>query len=152
MGGEVEEVVAHATQSTNPIFQKYEYPTTSVTLLKFKDGRVGKCASVIDCVQPYYFHTHLVGSDGSILDQKFSLNTPDYDRKRWTQSDMRPIGSGDVADHPYRSQFEAFFAAVGEGCDMPLSGLNEAVATHEVIFAADRSIAENRPVKLAEVR
>ena len=42
-----------------------EYPTTSVTILKFKDGRVGKVASVIDCLQPYYFHVHLVGSEGS---------------------------------------------------------------------------------------
>lgn len=152
MDGEVEEVTAYATQSANPIFQKYEYPTTSVTLLKFTDGRVGKCASVIDCVQPYYFHTHLVGSEGSILDQKFALNSPEYDRKSWTLSDMRPIDSGDVADHPYRAQFDAFFAAVQANQAMPLSGLREAVATHEVIFAAERSIAEKRSVKLSEVR
>lgn len=152
MPGEVEEVTAYATKSESPIFQKYEYPTTSVTLLKFADGRVGKCASVIDCLQPYYFHTHLVGSEGSVLDQKFAINTPDYDRKAWTQSDMKPIDSGDVADHPYRAQFDAFFAAVNAGRDMPLSGLREAVATHEVIFAADRSIAEKRPVKLSEIR
>lgn len=152
MGGEVEEVTSYATQSANPIFQKYEYPTTSVTLLRFKDGRVGKCASVIDCIQPYYFHTHLVGSEGSILDQKFAVNTPDYDRKEWTASDMKPIDSGDVADHPYRAQFDAFFAAIAEGRDMPLSGLVDAVATHKVIFAADRSIAEKRPVKLSEIR
>ncbi len=152
MPGPVEEVTAYATQSDHPDFQKYEYPTTSVTLLKFADGRVGKCASVIDCLQPYYFHTHLVGGNGSILDQKFAINTPGYDRKAWTQSDMKPIDSGDVADHPYRAQFNAFFSASAEGQDMPLSGLREAVATHEVIFAADRSIAEKRPVKLAELR
>jgi UDP-N-acetyl-2-amino-2-deoxyglucuronate dehydrogenase len=152
MEGAVEEVTTYATQSSNPVFEKYEYPTTSVTLLKFKDGRVGKCASVIDCVQPYYFHTHLVGSGGSILDQKFSVNTPDYDRKQWTESDMKPIDSGDVADHPYRAQFDAFFKSLTAGQSMPLTGLTEAVATHEVIFAADRSLAENRPVKLAEIR
>lgn len=152
MGGEVEEVMTYATQSANAVFQKYEYPTTSVSLLKFADGRVGKCASVIDCLQPYYFHTHLVGSEGSILDQNFSVNVPGYDRKAWTQSDMKPIDSGDVADHPYRAQFDAFFAALSAGRAMPLTGLAEAVATHEVIFAADRSLAEKRPVKIAEVR
>lgn len=152
MGGEVGEVMSYATQSTNPVFRKYEYPTASVTLLKFTDGRVGKCASVIDCLQPYYFHTHLVGSDGSILDQKYAVNTPDYDRRQWTESDMKPIDSGDVADHPYRAQFDAFFAAIAAGCDMPLTGLAEAVATHEVIFAAERSLEEGRPVHLAEVR
>lgn len=152
MGGEVEEVMSYATQSTHPDFAKYEYPTTSVTLLRFRDGRVGKCASVIDCLQPYYFHTHLVGSGGSILDQKFAVHRPGFDRNRWQETDMKPIDSGDVADHPYRSQFDAFFAALAAGRPMPLSGLDEAVATHEVIFAADRSIAERRPVKVAEVR
>lgn len=152
MGGEVDEVMAYATQSTQPDFAKYEYPTTSVALLKFADGRVGKCASVIDCLQPYYFHTHLVGSNGSILDQKISRHGPGDERNRWHGTDMQPIDSGDVADHPYRTQFEAFFAALSEGRAMPLSGLREAVATHEVIFAADLSITEKRPVKLAEIR
>ena len=32
---------------------------------------LGKCTSSIDCLQPYYFHTHLVGSKGSLLDNKF---------------------------------------------------------------------------------
>ena len=32
---------------------------------------MGKCAAVVDCLQPYYFHTHLVGSEGSMLDNKF---------------------------------------------------------------------------------
>ncbi len=152
MAGEVEEVISYATQSSQPDFARYEYPTTSVTLLKFADGRVGKCASVIDCLQPYYFHTHLVGSQGSILDQKFSQHGPGDARNRWHETDMQPIDSGNVADHPYRAQFDAFFAALTEGRPMPLSGLPEAVATHEVIFAADRSIAEKRPVKLSEVR
>ena len=62
---------AYSTFSANPDFARYEYPTTSVTLLKFRDGRVGKVASVIDCLQPYYFHIHLVGSEGSLLDNKF---------------------------------------------------------------------------------
>jgi hypothetical protein len=36
---------------------------------------------------------------------------------------------------------------------MPLTGIDQAVRTHEVIFAADRSAAEGgRPVKLSEVR
>ncbi|MFI5356873.1 MAG: Gfo/Idh/MocA family protein [Opitutales bacterium] len=152
LGGEVAEVMSYATQSANPIFQQYEFPTTSVTILQFADGRVGKCASVIDCLQPYYFHTHLVGSEGSILDQKFAVNTPGYDRKHWTATGLKPLDSGDVADHPYRTQFDAFFAALAAGRDMPLTGLAEAVATHEVIFAAERSLAEKRPVKIAEVR
>lgn len=60
MDGEVESAMSQTTRSRNELFSPYEYPTTSVTILKFKDGRIGKVASVIDCLQPYYFHTHLV--------------------------------------------------------------------------------------------
>jgi hypothetical protein len=35
---------------------------------------------------------------------------------------------------------------------MPLTGLSEAVLTHEVIFAADLSQQLGRPVKLTELR
>jgi hypothetical protein len=35
---------------------------------------------------------------------------------------------------------------------MPLTELAEAVRTHEVIFAADRSWKEQRPVKLEELQ
>src|ERR1041385_6892169 len=66
MGEDVETVSCYTTHSVNKDFAKYEYPTTSVTILRFKDGRVGKVASAIDCLQPYYFHTHLVGSEGSL--------------------------------------------------------------------------------------
>jgi predicted dehydrogenase len=70
MDDEVEEVTSYATRSKSKVFAPYEYPTTTTTILKFKGGKVGKCASVTDCQQPYYFHTHLVGSEGSLLDNR----------------------------------------------------------------------------------
>jgi len=70
LGNDVVEVTSYDTKSRSKIFAPYEYTTTSVTILKFKDGRIGKCAAVVDCLQPYYFHTHLVGSEGSLLDRK----------------------------------------------------------------------------------
>ena len=72
MGSEVEEVTSYATQSANPIFSAVRIPDERRRrILKFKNGSVGKCAAVVDCLQPYYFHTHLVGSEGSLLDNKF---------------------------------------------------------------------------------
>jgi predicted dehydrogenase len=62
------------------------------------------------------------------------------------------VDSGDVADHPYLEQFNRFFEALARGEEMPLTGLADAVRTHEVIFAADRSWKEQRPVKLAELQ
>jgi predicted dehydrogenase len=149
----VDEVFSYGTKSAHPTFAAYEYPSTTSTLLEFVDGTVGKCASVIDCWQPYYFHTHLVGSEGSLLDNRLHSNgLHGDDRNQWKELSFKPVDSGDVSDHPYRTQFDAFFEAIEQGVDMPLTGLKEAVRTHEVIFAADRSLQLGRPVKLAEVR
>ena len=152
MGGEVEEVTTYSTKSKSDIFKPYEYDTTSVTILKFADGRIGKCSAVVDCLQPYYFHTHLCGSEGSILDKKFHVNLPGFNKAAWSEMSLKLLDSGDVTDHPYQTQFDAFFAALADGKDMPLTGLSDMVRSHEVIFAADRSAAEGRPVKLAEIR
>jgi predicted dehydrogenase len=152
MGDEVEEVTSYATQSANPVFAAYEYPTTSTTILRFKNGSVGKCAAVVDCLQPYYFHTHLVGSEGSILDDKFhSQKLAGLDRNTWSQLSMKMLDSGDVSDHPYQRQFQTFFDALDAGRDMPLTSFNDAFVTHRVIAAADKSAAERRPVKISEV-
>jgi predicted dehydrogenase len=152
MGGDVDEVFSYSTRSASPTFQSYEYPSTSVTLLRYADGRVGKVASVVDCFQPYYFHTHLVGSEGSVLDDRFHSNLIDgLNRNQWSKLSCRPVDSGDVSDHPYQQEFDAFFESLAGGREMPLTGLADAVRTHEVIFAADRSWQQKRPVKLAEV-
>lgn len=149
----VEEVFTYGANSVNATFLAYEYPSTTATLINFTNGQVGKVASVIDCWQPYYFHTHLVGSEGSLLDNKYHSNLEHgLTRDQWKTLPFKPVDSGDVSDHPYKTQFDTFFTAIKSGTDMPLTGLKEAVRTHEVIFAAERSLKERRPVKLAEMR
>jgi predicted dehydrogenase len=144
MGEDVEVVSSYSTHSINRDFASYEYPTTSVTILKFKDGRVGKVASVIDCLQPYYFHVHLVGSEGSLLDNKFySTRLGGLNKSKWSELSMKLLDSGDVSDHPYQAQFESFFTALDAGQEMPLTSLAHALRTHEVIFAADNSAARH---------
>lgn len=152
MGGEVASVSSYATRSANTDLKKYEYPTTSVTILKFKDGRVGKVTSCIDCLQPYYFHTHLVGSEGSLLDNKFHSTKLGVNKQKWSELSLKLTDSGDVSDHPYQTQFEAFFNTLAAGKDMPLTSLADAAKTHEVIFAADKSAELGRAVKISEMK
>lgn len=152
MNDRVEEVTSYASQSSNPLFTPYEYRTTSTTILKFKSGTVGKCAAVVDCMQPYYFHAHLVGSEGSILDNKFhSQKLAGLNRHAWSQLSMNLLDSGDVSDHPYQTQFQAFFDALENGKEMPLTSFSDAFTTHRVMAAADKSAAEERPVKVEEI-
>ena len=150
MDSEVESVTSQATTSSNAVFAQYAYPTTSVTILRFANGTIGKVASVIDCIQPYYFHTHLVGSEGSLLDDKFHSNKLATNKGKWSSLSMKMLDSGDVSDHPYQSQFQAFFDALDAGQAMPLTSLDIAMKSHLAALAADLSAQENRTVKLSE--
>jgi predicted dehydrogenase len=148
MDGDVAEVTSYDTKSRSKIFAPYEYTTSSVTILKFKDGRIGKCAAVVDCLQPYYFHTHLCGSEGSLLDNKFHSMKLGTNKHQWSTLAMKMLDSGDVSDHPYASQFQAFFDALDAGKEMPLTSLADGMRSHRVIFAADKSAQTGKPVRL----
>jgi predicted dehydrogenase len=151
MDSDVEEVTSYSNRSSNPTFAPYEYDTTTVTILKFKDGQIGKVASVVDCLQPYYFHIHLIGSEGSLLDNRlFSAKLKGLSKERWSTLETSLIDSGDVAHHPYLPQFQAFVDSLRKGERMPLTDFDTAFESHRVVFAADRSATEKRTVKLAE--
>jgi predicted dehydrogenase len=149
MDAPVVEVTSYATRSRSETFAPYEYDTTSTTILRFDRGQVGKVASVIDCLQPYYFHTHLVGSAGSLLDDKFHSTRLGTDKSRWSTLATHLVDSGDVKDHPYQPQFQAFVDSVHAGRPMPLTDLDSALETHRVLFAADRSAQTGQPVRLS---
>ena len=149
MGSEVVEVMSAETRSGSKKFAPYEYPSTSMTLLKFRNGSLGKCTASIDCLQPYYFHTHLLGSKGSLLDNKFHSSELKTGKEAWSTLNFKPLDSGDVSDHPYQTQFEEFFGALEQGREMPLTSLREAAKSHEIIFAADRAAKLGRPIKIA---
>jgi predicted dehydrogenase len=151
MDSDVEEVTSYSNRSSNPTFAPYEYDTTIVTILKFKSGQIGKVASVVDCLQPYYFHIHLIGSEGSLLDNRlYSAKLKGLSKERWSTLETSLIDSGDVAHHPYLPQFQAFVESLRKGEQMPLTDFDTAFESHRVVFAADKSAAEKRTVKLAE--
>ena len=152
MGSEVESVCSFSTKSSSDIFKPYEYDTSSTTIIRFKNGAVGKSAAIVDCLQPYYFHTHLCGSQGSLLDDKFHSMKLHTDKHHWSKLSMKMLDSGDVSDHPYQSQFQAFFDALDAGKPMPLTSFEESLKTFEVIFAADKSATQGgAPVKISDL-
>jgi predicted dehydrogenase len=152
MGANPVEVTSYTTGSPNPIFARYEYPTSSVSVIRFDNGAVGKVASIIDSYQPYHLRVHLVGSDGAIVDGRFwSTHVEGLDPDEWSELNIKLETSADVIYHPYEQQFRAFFRALGAGEEMPLTSLSEASKAFELVFAADLSAEIGRPVRLAEL-
>jgi|LSQX01.3.fsa_nt_gb predicted dehydrogenase len=149
---EVEEVYARSTKSSAPFAQAYEYDTTSVTLVSFDDGSVGKCTSSIDCRQPYVFNIKLVGSEGTLWnDQVWSEKLPGLRADQWVNTPTAQAESGDVLDHPYGPQIDHFINCLKEGRPNDFIGVDEAFKTHRVVFAIEKSLAEGRPVKISEL-
>jgi predicted dehydrogenase len=89
-----------------------------------------------------------VGSEGTLLDNKFHSSKLKTDKHAWSKLSMKLLDSGDVSDHPFQMQFDAFFNALDQSREMPLTSLDEAAKSHEVIFAADKSAATGKPVSL----
>ena len=151
MDGEVSEVASYATSSPHPNFSRYEYPTSSVTIMRFASGAVGKVASIVDSHQPYYLRVHLVGSEGMILDGKlWSKQIAGLDPDRWSELGVQ-LESLNVVEEPYLLQFQEFAAALEGDREMALTSLADAVRSFEVVFAADRSAALGRPVPMSEL-
>jgi predicted dehydrogenase len=70
------------------------------------------------------------------------------DKDLWSSLGMKLLDSGDVSDHPYLDQFNAFFQAISKNEEMPLTSLETAMKSFQVVFAADRSAEEGRRVQI----
>jgi predicted dehydrogenase len=147
MGGEVVEVFQYATQGGGPDFKEYEYAPTTTTLCKFADGRIGKVASCIECIQPYVFNINLVGTDGTIKNNRIWSRKAFPGQTTWAEVPTVLPDSGDVSHHPFRFEVANLVQSILDNKESH-ANVADAFKTHEVIFAADRSGKEGKPVRL----
>jgi predicted dehydrogenase len=145
---EVTEVASFSGFSSgNPL--KYEYPPHAVTIMKFANGIVGKCAASVDYRGPYYFPFEIQGEAGCIRDNQF-FSTKLGGQKAMASVPTIMLDSGDVTHHPYEDEINDLIDCIRENRAHPVD-LEWAARTHEVIFAADLAAAEGRVVKMSEI-
>lgn len=125
----------------------WEYDPTTVLMVRFKNGAVGKVASILDCKMPYQFNVDVVGTAGTIRDNRVWSEKLFPGQTAWATVPTVLPDSGDVTHHPFDGQIEALAASILDGVKC-LPDLEDAVKTHEVIFAADQAATNGKPVKL----
>ncbi|HEX8523503.1 MAG TPA: Gfo/Idh/MocA family oxidoreductase [Tepidisphaeraceae bacterium] len=125
----------------------WQYDPTTLMTVRFKDGAIGKTASILDCKMPYQFNIDVVGTRGTIRDNRLWSENLLPGQTNWATIPTVLPDSGDVTHHPFNGQIEALVAGILDGAPV-LPDLDDAVKTHEVIFAADRSAQEKRPIQL----
>jgi predicted dehydrogenase len=147
MGGEVAEVMQYSTHGPNEVFAPYEYDPTSVTILKFADGRMGKVASCLECIQPYVFNIDLKGAYGTIHQNRIWSSRRFPGQTGWVEVPTIMPDSGDVRHHPFQGQVDHFVECIEQGHESHCN-IAEACITHEVAFAADEAGRTGKPVEL----
>jgi len=141
------------TEEYNPITNCWvrdappmEYDGLEVALVKFAGGAIGKVSVNNDCIMPYRFPIRIFGDRGTIIDQYiWSHEYPD--QKDWIKLPGIAPDSSDVSHHPFSGQIDHFVECIREGRESHCN-LEDAVKTHEVVFAALESQQSGQPVRL----
>ena len=142
---EAAEVTAYSTRSNSKDFQ-YEYDPTTIAIIKFQGGAIGKVASSLECVQPYVFNINLVGDKGTIKNNQL------YSHKMPGQTGFATIptilpDSGDVTHHPFSGEVDHLVDCIQNDEESHVN-VEDSVKTHEICLAAEISAREGRSVKL----
>lgn len=147
VGAPVSEVFQYTTRGEHPDFAPYEYPPTSMTLLKFDNGCLGKVNSCIESVQPYTFRIHLVGTEGSLRDNFLFAPGQFPGQTDWAEIPTVLPDSGAVSHHPFQGQVSHLIDCIEQERESH-ANVEDAWHTHRLIYAADRSGEQGRPLAL----
>lgn len=117
--------------------EEFKAPPNQAALVQFANGMAGKVSACTEQWMPYQFNIDLLGTDGALRDNRF------YTRKLpgaldWATFPTISPTSGAVSHHPFRGEIDHFVECIRTGVESPVN-LRDAVNTHEVCFAIDRS-------------
>jgi predicted dehydrogenase len=120
--------------------KRYEYPATVVGTVTWSNGAVGKISASVDCVMPYQFNIDIMGTKGSIRDNKVWSKALLPEANAWTEIPAILPNSGDVAHHPFEGEINHLVDAILNDT-RPCPDIEDAVHTHEICLAMDLSAA-----------
>ena len=123
-----------------------EYEGLEVLLLKFDNGVVGKVSVNFDCIMPYTFPIEIFGDRGTVKDNRiWSHKYPG--QKGWVEIPTILPDSADVSHHPFQGEMDHFVECVLNNRESHCN-LDDAINTHETVFAAQQCYETGQPVKL----
>ena len=123
-----------------------EYDGLEVALVKFASGATGKISVNFDCIMPYTFPIEIFGGKGTIRDNRvWSHKFPG--QKAWVSIPTILPDSADVSHHPFQGQMDHFVECLLSDRESHCN-LEDAILTHEVVFAAQECYRTGCPVKL----
>jgi predicted dehydrogenase len=144
IGGDVDEIYALETCGHR---KEYEYAPTYTSVIKFKNGAIGKTGGSFEIESPYYFNIIVHGSKGSILNDKFFTKEVFAGQEGYQDFNCTLMNSGEVSHHPFSAIVDAFVEDIEHNVDSKLR-LEFTIKVHEVCLAIDTSAATGKVIKL----
>jgi len=139
----------HQYNPTTGLWEQYapmEYDGLEIALVRFANGTLGKVSVNFECIQPYTFPIEVFGDRGSIKNNRlWSHIFPG--QKGWVEIPTICPDSSDVSHHPFQGQIDHFIHCLQSNVESHCN-LEDAVKTHEVVFAAQECYRSGRPVRL----
>lgn len=151
MSSEVVEVYARACVLVDPVFERCGDWDTAVITLTFASGALGVIDNSRQAVYGYDQRVEVFGAEGMVTVRN---NTPDshIHLDRTGEHSSLPLNFFmERYRESYLREMEAFVEAVAGGKAVPVTG-EDGLAAVEIALAAARSVRENRPVKVAEIK
>ena len=150
IGSDVEEVYAAAGVLVDQAIGDAGDVDTAVTVLRFVNGVIGTIDNSRRAVYGYDQRAEVLGSAGMISTANNFPNTAVISTEQCVRRDLPLHFFVERYQHSYLAEMTAFVDAVLDDTPTPVSGHDGRI---QVVMglAAHRSVAENRPVRLAEV-
>jgi myo-inositol 2-dehydrogenase/D-chiro-inositol 1-dehydrogenase len=150
MGGDVEEVYAAAGVLVDPAIGEAGDVDTAVITLRFAGGALGVIDNSREAVYGYDQRVEVFGSGGCVAADNRFPNTVTVSDAQRVHGDLPLNFFMDRYTESYVCEIRAFVDCIMNDAPPPVSGLDGRVAV-VMGFAAKRSYAEKRPVRLSEV-
>jgi predicted dehydrogenase len=142
--GEVSEVSAYSCG----IRDDFDYPTTYVAAVKFRDGTVGKLSASLDGLAfPYQFNIDLLGSAGAMRNKQLYSRDIFPAQNDWALLPCDTPDSGSVSHHPFKEEINDLVSHILGGPPV-LSDLSDAILSMEIALAITESAESGRPVPI----
>jgi len=123
-----------------------EWDGLEVMLAKLDTGAIAKVSSNFYVIQPYTFQIQIFGDKGTVKNNRvWSRKFPG--QKGWVEIPTILPDTAEVTHHPFQGEIDHFIDCILTDRESHCN-LEDAANTHEAAFAALKSQAENRPVKL----
>lgn len=145
-GKEVAEVFAYRGGKRSD----FDYDTTLVASVKFRDHSIGKLSVSLDglCF-PYQFNIDLLGTEGGIRDNRIYSKTLFPEQDDFVTLPSSTPNSGSVSHHPFQQEIDNLTDHILHGVPI-LSDVPDACQSMEIVLAIEESAATGKPVKITQ--